>query len=212
MGRLFNHGLLDLFEFSVQNFRSMREFAIGKVAPQMGSKPLVICQGVNFEASDALIAVRNMFADFFCGPKAEKVNLKGVDRAVVVTAIRRKAATDGSSFSNTRSTADFASHAFMVRNYAVSLRKSSTPKLPRVELVEIGPCFDLIPDRFTLASADTWKEAMKDPPEVSKKKEKNVTTNVVGERVGKIHVGHQAIGGLHTPHYHGIASERPIDD
>ena len=57
------------------------------------------------------------------------------------------------------------------KHCAIQLKKSGT-KIPRIELIEIGPSMDLVIRRHRLANDDLRKEAMKSTLKGTKKKVK----------------------------------------
>lgn len=70
----------------------------------------------------------------------DNLNLAGVDRAFVCTAI--------------------ASHTVLFTQCAIRLKRSGTT-IPRIELVEVGPSMDLVVRRHRLPNESLQKEAMK---------------------------------------------------
>eukprot|EP01068_Selenidium_serpulae_P003012 Selendium_serpulae@DN2833_c0_g1_i5.p1 len=147
----------------------------------MNSKPLLLFQGPGFESSTQLASVKNLFIDMFSGNLINSVDLKEVDHAIVFTAL------DPTTYSaaGERQVIRFA-------HYFVELAPS-----------ELGPSFDLTLDRSRVPDLDAWKESMKAPSEDKKKPKKNISTNVLGETRGRIHLGQQNFTDLHTPHHHG---------
>lgn len=79
----------------------------------------------------------------------ENLNLAGIDRAYVCTAIS--------------STTVFFTHC------ALRLKRSGT-SIPRMELVEVGPSMDFVVRRHRLPNESLKKEAMKTAPHKPKKK------------------------------------------
>ena len=60
-------------------------------------------------------------------------------------------------------------HQVYFKHCAIQLKKSGT-KIPRIELVEIGPSMDLVIRRHRLPNDDIRKEAMKSTSKSTKKK------------------------------------------
>lgn len=79
----------------------------------------------------------------------ETLNLAGIDRAYVVTAL--------------------SSNRVYFTHCGLRLKKSGT-KLPRMELVEVGPSMDFVVRRHRLSNDSLRKQAMRTAPEQTKKK------------------------------------------
>lgn len=76
--------------------------------------------------------------------------------------------------------------------------KKSGSRTPRIELVEMGPRFDILLRRSKLASNDLWKVACKQPVQVQVKKTKNISMDVFGTKVARIHLGRQELRRIQT--------------
>jgi len=190
-GRLFEDAVLDMYEFEVENYRPRNEFP-GVTANALGSKPLVVFQGPGFEASEEYRSVKNLLGDFFSGPKASKVCLQGIDHAIVITAAEK-----------TEDTVP----AMRLRHYRLDYLKADGP-MPRVEIREVGPSFNLRLGRCRQPDPERLKLSLKVPREVAAVKTKNVTTNVLGEKRGRVFMEPQDFTKLHTPHHHGASSAK----
>jgi ribosome production factor 2 len=68
--------------------------------------------------------------------------------------------------------------------------------VPRVELTEMGPSFELKLRRSIVADDDVRKEALRIPAQLFERKRKNVTTNVFGEKIGRIHMPRQELSSM----------------
>lgn len=191
VGRNFDHQLLDMQEWRISNYIPVSKFG-GKV-PVLGSKPLIIFQGAAFDNDEVLKRVKSLLLDLFSGPKAEQVLLSGLDQAIVVSTLDG-AAPIGSS------------PPVYVRRYRISFEKSGS-KLPYVKTDEIGPRFDLTVDRHKEPDRERWKAAMKTPKAAVAKKIKNISTDDMGRRMGRIHIGKQEFDKIHTVH-HGLADKK----
>merc|ERR1712137_1069923 len=86
----------------------------------------------------------------------------------------------------------------LFRQYMVKLLKSGT-RIPRVELVEVGPSFDCTLRRSKFASSDLMREALRVPPQLQGKKKKNKETNLFGDKLGTIHMERQDLDSLDSP-------------
>jgi ribosome production factor 2 len=174
-GRLYDHHLLDMIEFGLDDFQSLSSFKNSKVAA--GTKPCLVFDGEEFAdtANVEMQRVKNFFIDFFRGPEVEAVRLAGLEHVLQFTSFDRKV---------------------FLRSYKVLLKKSGQ-RTPRIELEEIGPHIDLTLRRSQLASDDLFKTACKQVKNVHKRKKvKNITEDVFGTKHGRLHVQAQQIGTI----------------
>lgn len=84
-----------------------------------------------------------------------------------------------------------------LRVYTIKLLASGS-KVPRIALEEMGPSIDFTLRRVQDADDEMMKQALKRPKIAKKdvesglgKKKKNIETDTMGDRVGKIHLGKQ---------------------
>lgn len=198
LGRLFDSHLLDMQEFSVKDYKTVQSF--GSKDALLGAKPLVIFQGTAFDTDERMKRAKSLLLDFFSGPKPEKVMLQGLEHVIVCSAFD----TVGASGTAASSTAPSLS----VRRFAVKLEKSGS-RLPRVELREVGPRFTLEIDRTKDPEREHWKQAIKVPKEVKPKKVKNVSSDSMGKKRGRVHLGKQDFDKIVTVH-HGEAKRKKL--
>lgn len=176
LGRTYDHHIYDLVEIGIENFRSMGSFSYDKkVAPQIGSKPFFAFIGEAFESVDELKHLKEVLLDLFRGEVITNLNLAGLDRVYVCTAL--------------------SSNKIFFTHCALRLKKSGT-KVPRMELVEVGPSMDMIVRRHRQPDDSLKKEAMKTASELTKKKEKNVVKDAVLGKLGKIYIPDQKVGSV----------------
>lgn len=126
-----------MFEFGVDNFQAIHSIAGSKKA--IGSKPMVVFLGDQWQTDSLYIKIQNLLLDLFRGYKADKISLQGVDHVVTC------GTADGTIF---------------VRAYYVNYKKSDS-KVPELVLKPMGPCMDLTVRRSQLASEDMWRTAIK---------------------------------------------------
>ena len=81
-----------------------------------------------------------------------------------------------------------------------------------MEVEEIGPRIDFRVGRVQQAEEGMWKEAMKRAKETEAKVKKNVETDVMGDKIGRIHLGRQDLGTLQTRKMKGLKRRRDLDD
>ncbi|TKR93719.1 hypothetical protein L596_008127 [Steinernema carpocapsae] len=166
-GRTYDSQLLDMVELHVEKYIPSKEFEGAR--PVLGVKPCITMQGELFESDPTMNRVGNMMIDWFRGVKISQVRLQGLELIISLTALPDK---------------------ILFRVYRTQLKKSAT-STPRVELTEIGPSIDFKINRHKLASADLFKTATRQPAELRVKPRKNVTQDVFGSTLGRIHVGRQ---------------------
>ncbi|XP_010532704.1 PREDICTED: ribosome production factor 2 homolog isoform X2 [Tarenaya hassleriana] len=189
LGRMYDHHIYDFIEVEVENFKSLQSFAYEKkIAPHEGSKPFICFMGEGFENVQELKHLKEVLLDLFRGEVAENLNLAGIDRAYVCTAVSQNKV--------------FLTHC------AMRLKKSGTI-VPRMELVEVGPSMDLVIRRHRLPNESLMKEAMKTAKDKPKKKEKNVSQDAVQGKIGKIYIPDQKLGEMVLPNKaKGVKRER----
>nr|XP_010919164.1 ribosome production factor 2 homolog [Elaeis guineensis]XP_010919165.1 ribosome production factor 2 homolog [Elaeis guineensis]XP_029119897.1 ribosome production factor 2 homolog [Elaeis guineensis] len=176
LGRMYDHHVYDLVEVGVENFRPIESFEYDKkITPQIGSKPFFAFIGEGFESVEELKHLKEVLLDLFRGEVVENLNLAGIDRVFVCTAIS--------------STTVFFAHC------ALRLKRSGT-SIPRMELVEVGPSMDLVVRRHRLPNDSLKKEAMKTASDQPKKRIKNVSSDIVQGKIGKIYIPDQQVGNM----------------
>eukprot|EP00040_Diaphanoeca_grandis_P025823 m.143700 g.143700 ORF g.143700 m.143700 type:complete len:337 (+) comp30332_c0_seq1:225-1235(+) len=190
-GRTFNYQLLDMVEMGLDSLRPMQAFS--SRANVLGSKPALVFNGDIFETDPLMKTVKSIFTDMFRGAVVDNINIEGIDHVISVTAVEGRV---------------------HFRHYAINFKKSGT-RIPLVELDEIGPRADLSIRRSRLAADDLWKEATTKPKNLRAKKQKNTEHNVLGDKLGRIHMQKQDINNLQTRKVRALkkgASEVTTDD
>ena len=189
--RMFNEQLLDAIEVVVSNYVPASSFK-GVEPCSVGAKPLLVFQGAGFSATESpLSRAKNMLVDMFRGVDPKGVALEGVEHSIVIT--------------------ETESGKLLFRVYRLEKKKGESPNVPRVELVEMGPSFDFTLGRERLPDFTLWKSAMRkptvlsttsssDPKKPKQKKNKNISTDGLGQTIGRIHLGRQDYTKLNTPH------------
>uniref|UniRef100_A0A1I7YJK9 Ribosome production factor 2 homolog n=1 Tax=Steinernema glaseri TaxID=37863 RepID=A0A1I7YJK9_9BILA len=184
-GRTFDSNLLDMVEMQVENYVPSLEFKEG-LRPVLGTKPCITMQGELFESDPTMTRVGNLMIDWFRGVKVNQVRLQGLELIISLTAQPDK---------------------ILFRVYRTNLKKSAT-STPRVELTEIGPSIDFKINRHKLASDSLFKTATRQPGQLRVKPRKNVTQDVFGSTLGRIHVGRQNVDALQTRKMKGLRKPR----
>ena len=186
MGRLYDHKMLDMVEFGVQNFKAMSDFGCEKIP--VGTKPCLLFSGSLFDTHDEMKRIKNLLVDFFRGPRVPKIRLQGLEHALQFTAVEK----------------DDGKKVIYLRSYKIELRKSGS-RIPRVELEEMGPMMDLEVRRTHLADEDYFNTACKKVKNVDKPKViKNVSKDAFGSTIGRIHIPAQKIGTIQTRKMKGL--------
>jgi len=174
LGRTFEGQVLDMFEFGVENYKKLTHFKNTKTS--IASKPIIMFAGEAFDTQHEYIRMKNFLLDFFSGRKMDGVRLSGLESVISVVAVEGK---------------------ILFRHFRVILLKSGT-RIPRVELEEIGPRFDLSLRRSQLAFEDLFKTSLRQPYQLKPKKEKNISQSNLGTTFGRIHMERQDYTKLAT--------------
>lgn len=201
IGRTFDGKLLDMMELAVCDFKSFLEF--GTTGCGLGKKPVMIFSGGLFATSKEYKLLKNIILDFFHGQEMEQVALNGgLEHVIGVTAL------EGPS-SDIRNASVLLS-VYKVKLITKGITLNSTS--PRVELQEMGPRIKFRFNRTRFPDEDTMKQAYRQPAKMnvnnSKNSEKNKSTDITGEVMGKIHVGQQDLGKLQTRKVKGLKRKR----
>lgn len=176
LGRTYDHHIYDLVEVGVEHFRSMDSFSYDKkLAPKVGTKPFFAFIGEGFESVEELKHLKEVLLDLFRGEVIENLNLAGVDRVFVCTAI--------------------SSNKVFLTHCALRLKRSGTV-VPRMELLEVGPSMDLVVRRNRVPPNGLRKEAFRTHLNKPKKKVKNVSGDVIDGKIGKIYIPDQQVGDM----------------
>jgi ribosome production factor 2 len=160
---------------------------------------------------------KSILIDLLHGQTASSVALSGLEHVISITTAP-ETSTSGSSTTApvTSIVSDTLASGPMplihFRAYTVQLLKSGQRE-PRVELTPMGPSFDFRLRRSQPASEERWKTATKavkkaDPAKT--KKNKNVDTDDMGDKVGRVHLGRQDLGKLQARKMKGL--KRTNDD
>jgi ribosome production factor 2 len=192
LARLHNHLVLDMFELELNgsSFRSLDDFKGTKFAP--GNKPCLIFHGELFDTEAEYKRLKCFFIDFFRGEiNMKEIDLSGLEHVMTFTL-------------------DIQTKLLSIRVFRIELKKSGH-RIPRIELNEIGPRMDLIIRRTKLASDDFYKKTLKQPDAIKQKKVKNVTTNELGTKLGRIHMEKQDFSQLQTRKMKGLKRNLPVD-
>jgi ribosome production factor 2 len=175
LGRTFDGALLDMCEFGISNYKSLQSYG-GALKKRVGSKPMFLFTGSAWDNSDTHKKLHNLILDFFRGEPVNSLALKGLDHVISVTAMNDK---------------------LFFRTYYVKLKKNPIGGSAPVPLLSSsGPDMDMTVRRTQFAPPDLWKQAMKQPKELSTGKTKNKKTNLFGETIGRLHLDRQDLSSV----------------
>ncbi|EAQ92692.1 hypothetical protein CHGG_00927 [Chaetomium globosum CBS 148.51] len=203
--RTFDYKIFDMLEFYLdgETFRSIAQFKTEKVP--VGTRPLMVFAGTAFESPvpNAFTMAKSMLTDFFRGEVSDKIDVEGLRYCVVVTADEPTTAAD-----NNNSDSDIAAKPVLrLRVYTVRTQRSGQ-KLPRVELEEHGPRMDFRLGRSQEPDDALLKEAMRRARTGEERTKKNVSTDIMGDKIGRIHTGKLDLSELQTRKMKGLKRER----
>lgn len=197
--RMFAFKVLDMLELYLDpdSFRRIEQFKTKKFA--VGLRPMLLFAGTAFESpvANEFTLVKSMLLDFFRGDPSDKIDVEGLQYIVSVTAEEPTADAD-------------AKPVIHMRVYLIRTKRSGH-KLPRVEVEEMGPRMDFRVGRVREADAAMLKEAMRKPRGGEERPKKNVTTDSMGDKLGRVHLGRQDLDQLQTRKMKGLKRSR-LDD
>ncbi len=190
LGRCFDHQVLDMYELGVEDFSPISAFAAatgGGCACE--SKPCVLFHG-EWENDATLLPLRSLLLDWFQLEQVSTISPVGIEHALVFTAA--------------------GGGKLLIRHYVSRLLRSADAKLPRVELLEMGPSLDLSLRRTRHASADLMREAMRRPKAAAAmpKKVKNVTRSKLLGKQGRLHVPRQDLSVMATARMKALRKDK----
>ncbi|KAK0392313.1 hypothetical protein NLU13_1809 [Sarocladium strictum] len=196
--RTFGHKVLDMIELGLdaESFRTIAQFKTRKFA--IGLRPMVLFAGTAFESpvANEYTLAKSMFLDFFKGDPSEKIDVEGLQYIVSISADEETSSSDPD-----------VKPALHLRVYLISTKRSGQ-KLPRVEVEEIGPRMDFRIGRIREAEEAVLKEAMKKPKGMEERTKKNVTTDSMGDKLGRVHLGKQDLSEMQTRKMKGLKRSR----
>lgn len=184
LGRLFNHQLMDMLELGIQNYQSMEECPGRKSS--VGSKPLILFQGDQFQYSESHMLLKSLLLDMFAVTHSESVNASGVNSALVVTSLTHDTTPSKDGDQNP---------LVLIKLYSLNLSKSAS-KSPRVELELMGPSMTVELKRMHENTGDLKKQSLRVPKELKPAKVKNIKYNELGDKVGRIHMTKQPVDDM----------------
>ncbi|KAF3061912.1 Ribosome production factor 2 like protein [Daldinia childiae] len=200
LARTFASKILDMLEFHLdpESYRQISQFKGRKFA--VGLRPMMLFSGTAFESpvANEYTMAKSMLIDLFKGDAtSDKIDVEGLQYIVSVSA--------------DEPVGDAVKPAIHLRIYLISTKRSGQ-RLPRVEVEEMGPRMDLRVGRMREPEEAILKEAMKAVKVGEEKTKKNVTTDSIGDKIGRIHLGKQDLSELQTRKMKGLKRSRDLDD
>lgn len=195
--RFFNHKVYDMIELLIQeNKKLIQDFR--KLTFEIGLKPMFTFNGPVFDSHPVYMHVKLLFLDFFRGDETDLQDVAGLQYIISISA----GEVDDADSKNLP--------LVHFRVYKLKSYKSGQ-KVPRVEVDEIGPRFDFKIGRRITPAPEVEKEAMTKPKQLQAKTKKNVTTDLMGDKVAQIHVGKQDLDKLQTRKMKGLKARYDQD-
>lgn len=203
--RTFGYKVLDMLELHLdpETFRAMALFKNKKFS--IGLRPMLLFAGTAFESpvANEYTLAKSILTDFFKGEPSDKIDVEGLQYIVSFTAEEESGAAAATGTGDVKP-------AIHMRVYLIRTKRSGQ-KLPRVEVDEIGPRMDFRVGRIREADVEMLKEAMKTPRGLEERPKKNITTDIIGDKIGRIHIGKQDLGTMQTRKMKGLKRHR-LDD
>lgn len=189
--------MLELY-LDPETFRAMAQFKNKKFA--IGLRPMLLFAGTAFESpvSNEFTLAKSLLTDFFKGEPADKIDVEGLQYMISFTA--EDMTGDGD-----------AKPAIHMRSYMIQTKRSGQ-KLPRVEVEEIGPRMDFRVGRVKEADMSMLKEAMKKVHGLEERPKKNITTDSMGDKIGRVHLGKQDLSELQLRKMKGLKRSRKDEE
>ncbi|KAI1379616.1 Brix-domain-containing protein [Hypoxylon crocopeplum] len=200
LARTFASKILDMLELHLdpETYRQIAQFKGRKFA--VGLRPMMLFSGTAFESpvANEYTMAKSMLIDLFKGDASgDKIDVEGLQYMVSVAA--------------DEPIGDAVKPAIHLRIYLISTKRSGQ-RLPRVEVEEMGPRMDFRVGRMREPEEAVLKEAMKTPRAGEEKTKKNVTTDTMGDKLGRIHLGRQDLSELQTRKMKGLKRTRDLDE
>ncbi|KAI0970130.1 ribosome biogenesis protein RPF2 [Xylaria arbuscula] len=191
--------ILDMIELHIipETFRTLAQFKSRKFA--VGLRPMMLFSGTAWDSpvANEYTILKSILIDMFKGDAgSDKIDVEGLQYIVSVAA--------------DEPAGDDVKPTVHLRLYLLETKRSGQ-RLPRVELEEMGPRMDFRIGRSQQPEEAAWKEAMRKPRAGEEKTKKNISTDIMGDKVGRIHVGKQDLSDLQTRKMKGLKRNRDIE-
>ncbi|KAF4334872.1 valyl-tRNA synthetase [Fusarium beomiforme] len=194
--RTFGYKVLDMLELYLdpESFRTIAQFKTKKFA--IGLRPMLLFAGTAFESpvNNEFTLAKSMLIDFFKGEPSDKIDVEGLQYIISISAEDNTGDGD-------------VKPAIHLRVYTIRTKRSGQ-RLPRVEVEEIGPRMDFRVGRVKEADESMLKEAMKKPRGTEERTKKNIMTDSMGDKIGRVHLGKQDLSELQLRKMKGLKRSR----
>lgn len=194
--RTFNYKVFDMIELRLDNYKFLKDFR--KATFQVGLKPMFTFNGPAFSTHPVFQHVKSLFLDFFRGQLLDGLDVAGLQHVISISA---------DEVDEEKPLPKVHMRVYMLKTY----RSNDNPKLPRVELDEIGPRFDFTIGRRQEASPDVAKEAFKVAKQLEPKTKKNIEVDPLGDKLGRVHVDRQDLNQLQSRKMKGLKKRAAVD-
>ncbi|KAI9686305.1 MAG: rRNA-binding ribosome biosynthesis protein rpf2 [Bogoriella megaspora] len=197
--RCFNHKVLDMLELYIDpdTFRTLEQFKTRKCS--VGLKPMICFSGTPFESPTPTpyTLAKSLFLDLFHVEDVQNVDVTGLEYMISISAGDEVEGQPPPQIN--------------FRVYLINTKKSGQ-KVPRIELEEMGPRIDFRVGRIRQPDESILKEALKKPKQLEPKQKKNIETDLVGDKIGRIHMSKQDFSALQSRKMKGLKRSRVEDD
>ncbi|KAK5062559.1 hypothetical protein LTR84_004632 [Exophiala bonariae] len=206
--RTFDGKLLDMLELLVLVPPEQQEKKDQLLQVGVAMKPLILFSGSQWDDTSASAqaaqysTIKSIMLDLFQGEEIASIDVAGLQFLLMIAA--------GESSNASADISDPTNKPVLhLRWYKIRTLRSENPKIPRVELDPVGPTFDFRVGRYREADASAMRDALRHgrrPNEARTKK--NIETDLVGDKIGRVHLGKQDLSTLQTRKMKGLKRGR----
>jgi ribosome production factor 2 len=191
LGRTFDHQILDMAELGVTYYKSLNDYGGTIPKKRVGSKPLLLFVGDIWRQESDYEQLQNLLTDFYRGDVVDKLVAQGLDHLITFTAARDPNLSHGPVRVHQRTYFLQLKRGSAASSGAVVDNNGSMTTTPQPYLQPCGPDLDFCLRRTQWADADLAKAARQQP--ARSKKRKNLSSNMFGETLGRLHLQKQSI-------------------
>lgn len=211
--RMYDGRVLDMVELGIEAAKGIKDFAVSRDPVRLGiradpwqgvkaalaSRPLMVFHSDLFDTHPTFQSLKSHLLDFYNGHPLTEYPLTTIEHVISITAAPLPPSSSAAAVPDSPA----ALPLVHLRVYTIRLQPTSAGRAPRFELTEMGPALDFRIRRVQDADPGQMKAALKRPKLAKKdvegglgKKRKNVETDDMGDKVGKLHVGKQDLSKL----------------
>ncbi|KAL2436709.1 Ribosome biogenesis protein RPF2 [Exophiala dermatitidis] len=205
--RIFDNKVLDMVELLLLVPQDQPQTE-PKLQVGLAMKPLILFAGSQWDDSSSSAqatlyqTLKSTLLDLFQGEEVTSVDVAGLQYILMIAAGENNASSIDLNDPSQKP-------VLHLRWYKIRTMRSNNAKIPRVELDPMGPSFDFRVGRYREADPDVMKEALKHgrrPNEAKTKK--NIETDLMGDKIGRVHLGKQDLSTLQTRKMKGLKRGR----